>query len=173
MADCLMLNADYRPISLYPLSLITWKDAIRLSYLDKVQVVEYYDDWEVRSQHTSLKVPAVIATKHYINKATRQVAFSRRGIFQRDGYTCQYCGRGFAPEDLTLDHVIPSSKGGSTSWDNIVASCVPCNQKKGDTLIKPLTPPRMPDYRTILRMIDYTNKRKIKHPSWEKLLELT
>lgn len=172
MSDCLLLNADYRPISVYPLSLISWKDAIRLVYLDKVAIVEEYDDWVVRSQHSEMKVPAAVATKFYIDKARRTVAFSRKGVYQRDQYTCQYCGYHGTFDELTLDHVHPSSKGGKTSWDNVVTSCYSCNQKKGDrTDIKPKKVPRQPDFKDILKMVTYTTKASGNHPSWSKILE--
>ncbi len=125
----LVLNADFRPLSYYPLSLWSWQDAIKAVFLDRVNIVSEYDHM-VRSPSFEMRLPSVVSLKTYI-KPQRQPAFTRFNVFLRDRFTCQYCG---AREELTFDHVIPRSKGGLTTWDNVVAACSPCNLRKGDQL---------------------------------------
>lgn len=125
----LVLNADYRPLSYYPLSIWCWQDAIKAVFLDRVNIVSEYDK-VVRSPSFEIRLPSVISLKTYV-KPSRNPAFTRFNVFLRDRFTCQYCG---THEDLTFDHVIPRSKGGQTTWENVVAACAPCNLRKGDRM---------------------------------------
>jgi len=127
--SALVLNADYRPLSYYPLSLWSWQDAIRATYLDRVGVVYEYDS-VARSPSVELRKPSVVVLKTFI-KPNRQAAFTRFNLFLRDEFTCQYCG---FTGDLTFDHVIPRSRGGRTEWNNVVAACTDCNMRKGSKL---------------------------------------
>lgn len=129
----LVLNADYQPLSYYPLSLISWQDAIKAVFLERVDIVSEYDDLVVSSPSFRMKLPSVVALKEYITPV-KKTAFTRFHVFLRDGFECQYCGNYFRANDLTFDHVIPRSKGGRTTWDNIVAACQCCNTKKGNKL---------------------------------------
>ncbi|MFN2099090.1 HNH endonuclease [Altererythrobacter sp. MF3-039] len=128
LASCpaLVLNADYTPLSYYPLSLWPWQTAIKAIFLDRVTVVESYDR-EVHSPSLDLKIPSVIALRQYV-KPSEFPAFTRFNLFLRDRFTCQYCG---SPHNLTFDHVIPRRMGGKTTWENIASACAPCNMKKG------------------------------------------
>ena len=110
----LVLNADFRPLSYYPLSLWSWQDAIKAVFLDRVNIVSNYDRF-VRSPTFEMQLPSVVSLKTYI-KPSRHPAFTRFNVFLRDRFTCQYCG---AREDLTFDHVLPRSKGGTTTWENV------------------------------------------------------
>lgn len=122
----LVLNADYRPLSYYPLSLWSWQDTIKAVFLDRVNIVSSYDTF-VRSPSFNMKLPSVISLKSYV-KPARFPAFTRFNLFLRDRFTCQYCG---CNRDLTFDHVIPRSRGGQTTWENVVTACSPCNLRKG------------------------------------------
>jgi 5-methylcytosine-specific restriction endonuclease McrA len=125
----LVLNADYRPLSYYPLSLWSWQDAIKAVFMDRVNILAEYDR-AVSSPSFSMRLPSVVCLKTYV-KPSRTPAFTRFNVFLRDRFSCQYCGAG---EELTFDHVIPRSKGGLTTWQNVVAACSPCNLRKADHL---------------------------------------
>lgn len=127
----LVLNADYRPLSYYPLSLWSWQDAVKAVFLDRVQIVAEYDH-AVSSPTFSMRVPSVVCLKTYI-KPSRFPAFTRFNLFLRDRFECQYCG---SPNELTFDHVIPRRHGGETTWENVVAACSPCNLRKGGVMPK-------------------------------------
>ncbi len=122
----LVLNADFRPLSYYPLSLWPWQEVVKAVFLDRVDVVSTYDH-VVRSPSFEMALPSVVALKSYVPQ-DRTPAFTRFNLFLRDSFSCQYCGSG---DDLTFDHVIPRSRGGRTSWENIVTACAPCNLRKG------------------------------------------
>lgn len=125
----LVLNADYRPLSYYPLSLWSWQDAIKAIFLDRVNIVATYDR-VIHSPSSELRLPSVVSLKTYV-KPTRNPAFTRFNVFLRDRFSCQYCGR---RDDLTFDHLVPRSRGGLTTWENVVAACSPCNLAKGSRL---------------------------------------
>jgi 5-methylcytosine-specific restriction endonuclease McrA len=125
----LVLNADFRPLSYFPLSLWSWQDSIKAVFLDRVNVVSEYDR-AVRSPSWEIRLPSVIALKEYIPMA-RRPAFTRFNVFLRDRFSCQYCGGGYSTEGLTFDHVVPRARGGRTVWQNVVTACEPCNLKKG------------------------------------------
>ena len=124
----LVLNADFRPLSYFPLSLWSWQDTLKAVFLDRVDVVAEYET-TVRSPSFQMKLPSVVSLKSYVSHQ-RTPAFTRFNVFLRDRFTCQYCTSDNR-DLLTFDHVIPRSKGGKTSWTNIVAACSPCNLKKG------------------------------------------
>ena len=122
----LVLNADYTPLSYYPLSLWPWQTAIKSVFLDRVIVVESYAR-EVHSPSWTMKIPSVIALKQYV-KPSEYPAFTRFNVFLRDKFACQYCGSG---RELTFDHVVPRRQGGRTTWQNVTTACAPCNFRKG------------------------------------------
>lgn len=126
----LVLNADFRPLSYFPLSLWPWQEAIKAVFLDRVNVVHEYER-EVHSPTRSVRLPSVISLKEY-TPTVRRPAFTRFNVFLRDRFRCQYCGERFPVHDLTFDHVVPRSRGGRTSWENVVAACGPCNLRKAN-----------------------------------------
>lgn len=127
----LVLNADYRPLSYYPLSLWPWQEAVKAAFLDRVEIVAEYDEW-VRSPSTTIRIPSVVVLRDYV-KPQKRVAFTRFNLFLRDEFCCQYCG---AKGDLTFDHVVPRSRGGATTWENVVAACSTCNLRKGNRSLR-------------------------------------
>ena len=123
----LVLNATYEPINV-----CTVRRAVVLLLKDKADVVEPADR-ELHSERMTMTRPAVIRLRTYVHlpRDVHRRKITRRAVFARDGWSCQYCG---SRSSLTVDHVVPRSKGGSSTWDNIVASCAPCNRRKGDSL---------------------------------------
>lgn len=161
----LVLNADYRPLSYYPLSLWPWQEAVKAAYLDRVDIVAEYDQL-VHSPSIVIKIPSVVVLKDYV-KPQKRVAFTRFNLFLRDKFCCQYCrGRG----DLTFDHVVPRAAGGITSWENVVAACSRCNLKKGSKSLRQAhmslrKPPRQPEAEE-LRNIGRQFPPNYLHTSW-------
>jgi 5-methylcytosine-specific restriction endonuclease McrA len=92
------------------------------------------DDDVIRTPRRAIRVPRVIQLTHYDKLPRREVRFTRQNIFYRDKNRCQYCGRIFPQKELNLDHVVPLSRGGSSSWDNVVCACVACNSRKGNRI---------------------------------------
>ena len=129
----LVLNADFRPLSYYPLSLCSWQDTIKSVFLKRVSIIENYDQ-EVHSPTITLKLPSVIALKDYVT-SLRKPAFTRFNVFLRDNFTCQYCHNKFSANELTFDHLIPKCLNGKTIWTNVVSACTSCNLRKGRRLI--------------------------------------
>lgn len=130
----LVLNADYRPLSYYPLSLWSWQDAIKAVFLDRVNIVAEYD-FAISSPSFQMQLPSVVSLKNYVKPSTTP-AFTRFNVFLRDSFECQYCGVSPNQGELTFDHVIPRSKGGITSWKNVCAACSPCNLRKANKMPK-------------------------------------
>lgn len=169
MADCLLLNKDGNPISLLPVSTINWQDAIKYIVLEKATVLVWHEDWIVRSARWETKVPAVIILNEYMKPKTA-IRFSKSNVFLRDLYTCQYCGTTVSKKTATLDHVLPSSHGGKSTYENTVTACAPCNAGKGNNKrIKPKKAPHKPTYWELI------DKRKkfpfdIRHQDWNDYL---
>ncbi len=143
----LILNADYRPLSYFPLSIWSWQDAVKAIFRESVTVISEYDR-VVRSPSWEMKLPSVLALKEFI-PAARKPAFTRFNLFLRDEWTCQYCADDFSTHELTFDHVIPRSRGGRSEWENIVAACRECNTQKGNRMphevkMYPMREPREP-----------------------------
>ena len=119
----LVLNQDYEPLNVTNLP-----RAFRLVFGEKAEVLEY-DHQVIRTPRTSFRAPSVIRLQHHIKRPRPRVKLSRREVFVRDRHTCQYCGR--TAHDLTLDHIVPRHRGGTHTWDNLVAACKGCNHRKG------------------------------------------
>lgn len=166
----LMLNADGAPISYLPLSVIPWEDAIKYLVLDKATPLSFYDDWIVHSASWETQVPAVMILKEYEKRKT-SVRFSKHNVFLRDGYECQYCGEDVSRKTATLDHVLPVSHGGKTTFENTVTACGPCNATKGNN--KKIVPKAKPFKPTYYQLVDKRKKLKwdLQHPSWANYLE--
>ncbi|MDY6795007.1 MAG: HNH endonuclease [Actinomycetota bacterium] len=162
MPRVLVLNASYQP-----LNLVNVKRAVILVLKNKAEIIEEMDGMMIRSEHLALPLPSVIRLVYFVKVPYRGVSLSRRAVFARDNHTCQYCG-GRAE---SIDHVIPRSRGGGHTWENVVAACRRCNTRKMNRLPseaglklsrKPIEPQ---DYMWILTMADQV------HPTWEPYLE--
>ena len=112
-----------------PHKIISWQTAVTMSFLDKVEVIEEYDE-ELRSPSLAMRMPAVVRLKHPLGGMKRGVKFSRVNVFARDDFRCQYCGAKKSVGELNYDHVVPRVQGGKTVWENIVSSCYDCNSRK-------------------------------------------
>jgi len=144
----LVLNADFRPLSYFPLSVWPWQDAVKATLMGRVNTVAEYDR-VIRSPNLEMPLPSVVSLKEYIRPADRP-AFTRFNVFLRDRFTCQYSGQRLPAHELTFDHVIPRSRGGRTSWENVVTASGAYNLAKANRTpeeagMQLLTKPRQPD----------------------------
>lgn len=120
MGKVLVLNASYEP-----LNITSWRRAVVLLIKGKAEQIEHNGKFI----YAETPLPTVIRLRHYVRVPYKEIPLTRRNILHRDGQSCQYCG--YAGDDLTLDHVVPRSRGGEDTWENIVTACVRCNVKKG------------------------------------------
>lgn len=175
MADALNLNVLVLNKLWQPIHTCSVRRAVKLLCLGHAQVVEAEGEMKyqthdlgswleasseriadevIRSVRFAMKVPKVIVLAIYDKLPSKEVKFTRHNVFLRDAYTCQYCRCEFPERELNLDHVIPRDKGGKTRWDNIVTSCVRCNNRKANMLpeeanMYPATAPRAPRWRPL------------------------
>jgi 5-methylcytosine-specific restriction endonuclease McrA len=146
MTQVLVLNATYEP-----LNVVSLRRAVLLLLKEKAEIVEAAEAW-LHSEQIALPVPLVIRLVYYVRIPRHfSLPLSRRTVLARDHYTCQYCGERLPRAKLTIDHVVPRSRGGETRWENVVAACGPCNRRKGnrtpDEARMPVhRPPRRPRY---------------------------
>jgi 5-methylcytosine-specific restriction endonuclease McrA len=128
MKSTLLLSVSYEPMHV-----ISWKEAVKLFFLGKAEILETYDD-NLRSTSITISMPSVIRLVRGFKrkKVDDSVRFSRPKVYTRDKYTCQYCCLPGTFKDFTFDHVLPKSRGGKTNWENIVTACKRCNSKKRD-----------------------------------------
>lgn len=124
MKPALLLNASYEP-----LSIVDWRKAITLLWLGKAEMLEAHAR-KIHSATRSFDLPSVLRLQRRVKIPSHRVHFSRTNVYRRDNHRCQYCGERFNASELTFDHVVPRSRGGDTSWSNIVTSCQPCNRQK-------------------------------------------
>lgn len=138
----------------FPVKIVSWQKAMVLLLTGKAEVVVDYNDRSIRSASAVFNLPMILKLnrRHHGDKVVR---FTRMNVFLRDKCRCQYCAEYFAPHELTFDHVLPQSKGGKTSWENIVTCCTPCNTKKGarsprEAQMRLLKSPRRPNWSATL-----------------------
>lgn len=134
---CLLLNADFSP-----LKIVSWQKSIiwsLRSYNDdpSIEIIEYYKDKFIQGTNRKYPLPLIARTTKFFNLYNKPINFSRKNVYIRDNYTCQYCGQKFIISELTYDHVIPKSKFREkrhycTNWHNVVTACISCNFKKGN-----------------------------------------
>jgi 5-methylcytosine-specific restriction endonuclease McrA len=169
MGSTLVLNTDGAPVSMLPLSIISWQEAIRYMVLEKAVILEWHDDWIVHSARWETPVPAVIMLKEYMKKKTT-IRFSKQNVFIRDEYRCAYCEIELTKKQATLDHVLPISHGGKTNFENCVTACGPCNAAKGNN--KKIVPSFNPTRPTYYQLVEKRKKLPFDfaHPSWAQYL---
>lgn len=175
MSATLLLNSDGSPVSVIPLSVISWKDAIGYIVADTATVLEWHDNWVVHSARWETKVPAVMILKQFSRKKIG-VRYSKQNVFLRDAYICQYCGISVTRNTATLDHVIPVNHNvpglakGKSTFENTVCACSTCNANKGNNhKIVPKVKPVKPTY---YQLVAQRKKLpfELHHPSWAMYL---
>jgi 5-methylcytosine-specific restriction endonuclease McrA len=147
--NVLVLNQNYEP-----LSVCTVKRAVVMVFLERAEIIEKLDGYKIRSISTSIAVPSVVRLASYIKVPTKHIMLTRKNIIKRDGGRCQYCGK--KSSQMTVDHVIPKIHGGKDTWENLVAACQDCNNKKGQRSpeqanMQLLRKPRRPNHITFIR----------------------
>lgn len=166
----LVLNASYEP-----LRIITWQKALLMWFQEKVEILEYHSAI-ARSVSNSFKLPSVLKLKSYVRpKRLDGVRFCRENVYIRDNYTCQYCAVKFNYKELTIDHVLPASKGGPKTWTNVVTACRRCNQAKADRTPEKakmplLKPPRAPQWLPVVEFTIGAERNEKAPPSWKDYL---
>ena len=185
----LVLNRLWQPVNT-----CSARRAFSLLFLGHAQVVRAdgsnnfythdFDSWTefsrreparemARTVSLCLRVPKIIVLSLFDRLPKKDVKFTRENIFRRDKFTCQYCGTPFGQPDLNLDHVVPRCRGGETTWENVVSSCIPCNSRKGNKLphevnMHPIQSPHMPKWRPFFGFKPYGRP----HTSWRHFLDL-
>lgn len=167
--DTLVLDA-----TMVPVARVHWRRAITLIFQGKVEVLEEYEDKEIKSVTFSMKMPSIIKFIKAMRSKKKAIKFSRENVYTRDKGKCQYCGSRVARPEATYDHVIPRAQGGQTNWENIVICCVDCNQEKGNRtpaqanmrlMTTPVKPKKLPDHINIT-----IQWKKGMPPSWKEFL---
>lgn len=148
-AKVLILNQSYEPISV-----CSAKKALMLLFLTKAEMVEHRTTQVIRTVRSNYPFPSVIRLCAYLRVPFRKIELSRKNIFRRDGMRCQYCGTQHPP--LTVDHVIPRSRGGNDTWENLTTACIRCNNRKGSRTpdeagMRLLAPPKKPHHVLFLK----------------------
>ena len=188
-SQVLVLNRLWQPVNT-----CSARRAVTLLYLGHAQVVHTdighefsahdIDSWVrhslddiveeemIHSVSQSLRIPRIIVLSLFDRLPKKQVKFTRENVFRRDSHQCQYCGRRFDPHDLNIDHVVPRDKGGRTSWDNVVCSCIKCNTRKANKMpaearMFPRREPKAPTWRPL-----FSSMKKPAHESWLHFLDL-
>jgi 5-methylcytosine-specific restriction endonuclease McrA len=167
MARALLLNSTYEP-----LLVISWQRAVTMLVVGKVEVVKEYET-VLCSVSWKVQMPAVVRLRDYVRRRRRRIALTRRNIFLRDKFRCQYCSKTLRSAELTMDHVVPRSQGGGASWENLVASCGPCNRRKGgrtprQARMKLLNEPKRPEILPIEHTLNLGNSTPPEH--WRDFL---
>lgn len=157
MDEVLVLNNDFEPLNVCHI-----RRALVMVYLGKADVLHAHE-CPVPTADGELQSPSVVRLRHHVRRPLPQLKLSRRTVFARDQFMCQYCGQSM--KDLTIDHVLPKRHGGLSVWENLVASCRRCNMKKGDKLLhqtgmKLIRSPRRPKYIPYISLTKYLLGRK-------------
>jgi len=162
----LVLNQNFEP-----LNVCSWQRAIALICVGKAIAIEH-DGRMLRAATTQMRLPTVVRLNYHVRRPLPEIKISRSSIMARDAYTCQYCGK--HGKDLTLDHIQPKERGGGHTWENLVACCTTCNNKKGNRAPHEVgmalrTQPRRPRFIPYLSYATFT--AALKHAKWRDYLE--
>jgi 5-methylcytosine-specific restriction endonuclease McrA len=163
VSQVLVLNATYEP-----LNITTWKRAMVMVLMGKAEGLEH--DCR-RLLRPNLHQPTVIRLRQFVRVPYRQMPLTRRNVFQRDNHHCQYCGSGSEP--LSIDHVVPRSRGGADSWENVTTACLTCNVRKGNRTPREAGMPLRQEPRRPLSLLSFEARRRMGHGlnrEWEKYL---
>jgi len=161
MGHVLVLNASYEP-----LNITTWRRAMVMLLKGKAEGLEHDASRTIRADTLQ---PTVILLRHFVRVPYRQVPLTRRNVFHRDGHTCQYCGSGHEP--LSIDHVLPRSRGGSDTWENVATACLPCNVRKANRTPREAGMPLIREPRRPPSTLGFEASRQIRsgdHQEWAK-----
>lgn len=155
--EVLVLNHDYEPLNVCHI-----RRALALVYLGKADVLHTHDRYLAVS-NGPMEAPSVLRLRSQVRRPLPELRLSRRTVFARDGYVCQYCGQ--TAKDLTIDHVIPKRLGGTSEWDNLVTACRRCNARKSDKLLAQtnmmlLRMPKRPKYTPYISLTKYLAGRR-------------
>ena len=165
----LVLNADFMPLNLVPMSTISWQDAFTIITKGNATPVKYYEDEFISTPSTKYPLPSVIVLKTY-KHFTKHAKLSKYNIKLRDDFKCQYCGLRHSARSLTIDHVYPKSMGGKNTWDNLVAACKSCNQsKKNNHKIIPKNKPYKPTYYELAKKL--MSHKSVENEDWAQYVE--
>ncbi len=145
----MILNQNYEPINIF-----SARKAILLLYLGKAELIDSKDGKYVRSSTSQMPFPSIVRLSVYVHIPFKKIILSRKNILKRDGHKCQYCGK--SGGNLTIDHIVPRSQGGEDTWENLVAACVSCNNRKDDrspdeVSMKLLRKPMRPNHITFIK----------------------
>lgn len=120
----LLLNSSYEPIGF-----ISFRKLIKLFIKEKIDIISEWEE-DISWASEKIKYPATVRLRYYVRNVKKKLRFSRKGLFRRDNFQCQYCAVALSTHELTVDHILPRSRGGISDWLNTVSSCKPCNWKK-------------------------------------------
>lgn len=169
--EVLVLNADYSPLTVFPLSVIEARDAVRSVFNDYTTVVTEYDEY-IATPNLTMKWPAIIAKKDFV-KMEKLAILTPESLWYRDEKKCAYCSCTVSKNEITRDHVIPEAKGGKTTWTNLVLACPSCNQRKGMKDAVKEWEPKNKAYRpTYYQLLEKRKKfpLSVPHESWVDFL---
>jgi 5-methylcytosine-specific restriction endonuclease McrA len=161
MGQVLVLNASYEP-----LNITTWRRAVVMVLKGKAEGLEH-DPARMIRQDTLL--PTVIRLRHFVRVPYKPLPLTRRNLFHRDGHRCQYCGA--SAEQLSVDHVVPRSRGGLDTWENVTTACLPCNVRKGNRTPREAAMPLLRPPHRPLSGFSFEASRQIsagQHGEWAK-----
>ena len=161
MGQVLVLNASYEP-----LNITTWRRALVMVLKGKAEGLEHDSSRWIRGD---TMLPTVIRLRQYVRVPYKQLPLTRRNLFHRDGHRCQYCGS--SADQLSIDHVVPRSRGGLDTWENVTTACLPCNVRKGNRTPREAGMPLMGKPHRPLGSLRFEAARQIsagRHGEWAK-----